>query len=63
MPRMQFAKTLSDNFRTVGELFHMLRINGRWWAIPLFFVIIVLSFVLVGLQGIPYVAPFIYAVF
>jgi len=63
MSSPQFMKTLTDNIQTVRELFHMLQVNGRWWTTPLFALIVLLSFVLVGLQGIPYVAPFIYAVF
>jgi hypothetical protein len=63
MPSMQWTSTLTDRFRTINELFRMLRVNGRWWAMPLFAIIVLLSFVLAGLQAIPYVAPFIYTIF
>ncbi len=63
MPSLQFATTWADRFRTVGELFQMLRGSGRWWAVPVFTIIILLSLVLAGLQAIPYVAPFIYTIF
>ena len=53
---------MTDRFRTIGELLRMLQTNGRWWAVPLFAVIVCLSLVLVALQAIPYVAPFIYSV-
>ena len=53
---------LTDRFRTIGELLRMLQANGRWWAVPLFTVIVLLSLVLVVLQAIPYVAPFIYTI-
>jgi uncharacterized protein involved in exopolysaccharide biosynthesis len=57
------VNSLADRFRTVGELFGMLRANGRWWAMPFFAIVVLLSLVLVGLQAIPYVAPFIYTIF
>ena len=40
----------------------MLGHNQRWWIIPAVALLIVLGIVLVGLQAIPYVAPFIYTV-
>jgi hypothetical protein len=63
MLSLQWTHSLADRFRTVGELFRMLRTNGRWWAMPLFAIVVLLSFVLAGLQAIPYVAPFIYTIF
>jgi len=56
------TSSLSERFRTVAELFRMLSANGRWWAMPFFAIIIVLSLVLGLLQAIPYVAPFIYTI-
>jgi len=56
------ASALSERFRTVSELFRMLTTNGRWWMMPFFAIVIVLSLVLGLLQAIPYVAPFIYTI-
>ena len=56
-------KSFADRASTVGELFAMLGDHGRWWAIPAFVLLILLGLVLIGLQAIPYVAPFIYTVF
>jgi hypothetical protein len=61
MPRTT-ASSLSERFQTVFELFRMLSANGRWWAMPFFAIVIVLSVVLCVLQAIPYVAPFIYTI-
>ena len=55
-------QNLADRASTVGELFSMLGHNHRWWIIPAVALLIVLGVVLVGLQAIPYVAPFIYTV-
>ncbi len=41
----------------------MLGRHGRWWIIPAVMLLIVLGIVLVVLQAIPYMAPFIYTVF
>jgi hypothetical protein len=48
---------------TVGELMLLLARGGRWWMLPLVLVLVLLGFVLVGLQMMEYVAPFIYVVF
>ena len=56
------TNSLSERFRTVSELFHMLSANGRWWAMPFFAIVIVLGLVLGLLQAIPYIAPFIYTI-
>lgn len=48
---------------TVGELLLLLLRGGRWWMIPLVAVLLLLGGVLLFLQGIHYVAPFIYMVF
>jgi Family of unknown function (DUF5989) len=41
----------------------MLGHHRRWWIIPAVMLVIVLGIVLLALQAIPYVAPFIYTVF
>lgn len=57
------ASHANERFRTVRELFRMLRVNGRWWVMPFFVIVVFLSIILSVLQAIPYVAPFIYAIF
>jgi len=48
---------------TVGELLALFVRGGRWWMLPLVSVLLVLGLVLVFLQSIQYVAPFVYVVF
>ena len=54
------TSVLAERSRTIRELFRMLVVNGRWWAIPFFVVVVLLSVVLLFTQAVPYVAPFIY---
>lgn len=63
IPKISFTQSLIDRMGTVGQLLRMLGVHGHWWAIPAFVLLILLGLVLVGLQAIPYVAPFIYTVF
>jgi hypothetical protein len=48
---------------TAGQLLGMLSRGGRWWMIPLTGVLLLLGIVLVAVQSVQYVAPFIYLVF
>lgn len=48
---------------TAGALLAMLARGGRWWMLPVVGVFLVVGIVLVFLQSIHYVAPFIYMVF
>ena len=48
---------------TVGELFSMFLRGGRWWMLPMLLVFVLLGLILVLLQSVQYVAPFIYMVF
>lgn len=57
------ASSWQLRLRTLAELGRTLTRTGRWWTLPLFVVLGLLGFVLTGLQAVPYVAPFIYAVF
>jgi len=50
-------------FGTIGELMVMLARGGRWWMLPMVSVLTVVGLLLVFLQSVQYVAPFIYAVF
>jgi hypothetical protein len=48
---------------TMGELFALLLRGGRWWMLPMIAVFMLLGLILVLLQSVQYVAPFIYMVF
>ena len=46
-----------------GELLSMFVRGGRWWMLPLLLIFLLLGLILVLLQSVQYVAPFIYMVF
>jgi len=48
---------------TSVEVAQMLAENGRWWLIPMFAVMLLTSALLVVVQAVEYVAPFIYTIF
>jgi len=48
---------------TAGELLALFVRGGRWWLLPLVLVLLVAAGALIFLQGMHYVAPFIYMVF
>jgi len=48
---------------TAGELLSMFVRGGRWWMLPLLLIFLLLGLILVLLQSVQYVAPFIYMVF
>jgi hypothetical protein len=47
---------------TVGELLALFLRGSRWWMMPLVVVLVLVSAVLLFLQSIHYIAPFVYAV-
>ncbi len=48
---------------TAGELLAMMLRGGRWWMLPATLVLLAFAAVLLVLQSIQYVAPFVYMVF
>lgn len=48
---------------TVGALLAMLVKGGRWWMLPLILGFLGVAVVLIFLQSVHYVAPFIYMIF
>lgn len=48
---------------TVGELLALFMRGRRWWMMPLIVLLVVVSGVLLFLQSIQYIAPFVYVVF
>ncbi len=48
---------------TAGELLALFVRGGRWWLLPLVALLLLVAVALVFVQGMPYVAPFIYMVF
>jgi hypothetical protein len=61
--RAGHLEQLGMRLGTIGQLMLLARRTARWWLIPLFALLGVLGLALAGLHAIPYVAPFIYAVF
>ena len=47
---------------TVGELMALVVRGGRWWMLPLILVLVSLAGIMLALQAVQYVAPFIYMV-
>lgn len=47
---------------TVGELMALVVRGGRWWMLPLILILVSLAGVMLALQAVQYVAPFIYMV-
>ncbi len=48
---------------TAGALLAMFARGGRWWMLPLVLLLLALGAILVFLQGIHYVAPFVYVLY
>jgi hypothetical protein len=48
---------------TVGELFRVVTKSGRWFLVPLIVVLVLAAVLLVVVQALEYVAPFVYTVF
>lgn len=64
---MSFTPGRLDRLRmrlgVAGELLAMAWSGGRWWLVPVVVVLLGAAGLLVFLQGIQYVAPFVYVVF
>lgn len=54
---------LVDRASTIRDLTHLFAQSGRWWLIPLVFVFAFTALLLVAVQVIEYVAPFVYTIF
>jgi hypothetical protein len=53
----------STTAATTVEVVQLLAENGRWWLIPMFGVMLMAAVLLVVVQAVEYVAPFIYTIF
>jgi hypothetical protein len=55
-----------DSLRMRASVFRdlavMLRRSKRWWLMPVVAILFLFGLALVGLQAVPYLSPFIYAV-
>jgi hypothetical protein len=51
------------NLGTLGELATLLWRGGRWWLLPMSVVLAAAAVLLVLVQAVEYVAPFVYTVF
>ena len=54
---------LSTAANTTVEVVQLLAENGRWWLIPMFAIMLMTAGLLVVVQAVEYVAPFIYTIF
>ena len=50
-------------FGTAGQLLALLWRGGRWWMTPLVVILLAAAGLLLFLQSVHYVAPFVYMVF
>jgi hypothetical protein len=48
---------------TLRELFAVFAATGRWWLVPIVVVLLGAAVLLVLVQAVEYVAPFVYTVF
>lgn len=48
---------------TIAELFRVVVASGRWFLVPLIAVLVLAALLLVAVQVLEYVAPFVYTVF
>jgi hypothetical protein len=48
---------------TAGELLALLWRGGRWWMLPIVVILLAAGALLLFLQSVHYVAPFVYLVF
>lgn len=55
-------ETMLQRFGTVGELLSLVVRGGRWWMLPLILVLVSVAGLMLALQAVQYVAPFIYMV-
>lgn len=54
---------LASRLSTTRELTRLLIRNGRWWLLPMLAVLLLSTTVLVLVQALEYVAPFVYTIF
>jgi len=59
---MGALKNFFSKLGVVGELFHFLWHNKRWWMIPVIVVLFVVGFILIFSQSTA-LGPFIYSLF
>lgn len=62
-PRVSQVKRLSMGVHTVRELYATFVRAGRWWMVPMIFVLGLTALLLVVVSAIEYVAPFVYTIF
>lgn len=56
-------KTLVLRYEAARELVTLLIENGRWWLVPMLGVLFLAAVLLIVVQAIEYVAPFVYTIF
>ncbi len=53
---------MASKFRIAGQLWDFMRVNKKWWLLPMFLVLLLFGIVLVFAEGSAF-APFIYTIF
>ena len=62
-PDLGVAGRARVNAGTLRELVVVLGTNGRWWLLPMVIVLMLAALLLMAVQVVEYVAPFVYTVF
>ena len=58
-----YFRRLASALSTVLELILGLARGRNWWLIPIVFILLPFSIILVLMQAVPVVAPFVYTLF
>jgi len=58
-----WTRRIATPLGALQELASLLIKNGRWWLVPMVGVMILLAAILVVVQALEYVAPFVYTIF
>jgi hypothetical protein len=57
------ARVVLWRLAIVGKVFAFLWRTGRWWLLPMMVVLVLATLLLVAVQALEYVAPFVYTLF
>jgi hypothetical protein len=60
---MKRTRAIAARTSTIGELVLLIRESGRWWLLPMLFVLLASALLLVVVHAVEYVAPFVYTIF
>jgi hypothetical protein len=60
---MQTLRRIREGTRTVIELIRSMWNGPHWWLVPVVLILLPSALVLIFLQAVPLVAPFVYTIF